>query len=408
MLGMKNDTPRMPAEMMLMQLASGYWGSAALGAAVQCGLFDALKDGPLDAASIAARQQTDVRLTAALADALAGLGLLVVFSPSPSGGGLGRGELEPSGDMERRQDSTSPHPGPLPGGEGGRLYAIAPAFAELLVPGGAKDMLPALRFNLDLYPLWGRLSEAVKSGKPVVPPGAHLGDDAERTRRFVEGMHSRALALGPMILAGVDVSDRKRLLDVGAGPGTFGRQLAAAHAGLHVTLLDLPGVIAVAKRLSAGHVAEGRIGYVEADYRGEDWGTRGGEPGAALEDSLCPGLEDRDSFRGRSRLCGFDAVLYCGALHQESDASAGALMQKLHGVLERGGKLFVVDLMFEDDGVTPAFAGLFALNMMLFNPRARVFTAGDVERLLRVAGFTDVKTSRVPRAGYATVTGIKS
>lgn len=347
---MKNDMPP-PPEVMLMQLASGYWGSAALGAAVQCGLFDALAGGPQDAASIAAKQQTDVRLTAALADAMTGLGLL-----SKTEGG----------------------------------YAIAPAFAELLTPGGARDMLPALRFNLDLYPLWGRLSEAVKSGKPVVPPSAHLGEDAERTRRFVEGMHSRALALGPMILAGVDVSDRKRLLDVGAGPGTFGRQLAAKHEQLHVTLLDLPGVIAVAKRLSPPEM-EGRISYVEADYRGEDWGV--------------PRSEDRDQ---RPRLCGFDAVLYCGALHQESDASAGALMQKLHGVLERGGKLFVVDLMFEDDGVTPAFAGLFALNMMLFNPRARVFASGEVERLVREAGFTEVKTSRVPGVGYATVTGIKS
>jgi hypothetical protein len=145
-------------------------------------------------------------------------------------------------------------------------------------------------------------------------------------------------------------------------------------------------VIAVAKRLSAGHVAEGRIDYVEADYR---------EPGATLEDSLCPGLK-------------YDAVLYCGALHQESEESAGALMQKLHGVLERGGKLFVVDLMFEDDGVRPAFAGLFALNMMLFNARARVFAGGEVERLVRDAGFTDVKTVRVPGMGYATVTGIKS
>ncbi|MFA7236694.1 MAG: methyltransferase [Phycisphaeraceae bacterium] len=361
---MKNDMPQLPPEMMLMQLASGYWGSAALGAAVQCGLFDALAPGNKhrSAAEIAATKGLDVRLTAALADAMTGLGLL---SKTQAG------------------------------------YAIAPAFVELLVPGGARDMLPALRFNLDLYPLWGRLSEAVKSGKPVVPPGAHLGDDAERTKRFVEGMHSRALALGPMILAGVDVSDRQRLLDVGAGPGTFGRQLAAKHEGLHVTLLDLPGVIAVAKRLSAGHVAEERIDYVEADYRGENWGLPRSED-RDQRSRLCEGDDQR------SRLCGFDAVLYCGALHQESDASAGALMQKLHGVLERGGKLFVVDLMFEDDGVKPAFAGLFALNMMLFNPRARVFAAGEVERLLRDAGFTDVKTVRVPGMGYATVTGIKS
>lgn len=339
---------RTPAVTNLMQLATGYWASAALGAAVDLGLFDALADGPASAADVADRLETDPRYTAALLDALVGLDLL-----------------------DRRVDSDR--------------YAIAGDYRDLLTPGGDRCMLDALRFNLDLQPLWARLDDAVRSGEPLAPAGGHLGRDPAATRRFVMGMHSRALGLADLIVPAIDVDgiepddtdpadQRLRLLDVGAGPGTFSRRFAESHARWAVTQLDLSAVVAVARELTADSPAADRIGFVEADYR------RGELSGA------------------------YDAVLYCGALHQESPESAAALFNKLHGVLRPGGRLFVIDLMTEPDHAHPPFAALFGLNMMLISPDARVFSVDQAGDLVQAAGFTHIRHRRLGNAPYYVLT----
>lgn len=323
----------------LMQLATGYWASAALGAAVRAGLFEALGDGEATADEVAGRAGTAVNQTTALLDALAGLEL-----------------LRKTGDR----------------------YAIAADYRELLLPSGRRCMLDALRLNLDMYPMWGRLGDCVKTGEPAVPGDAHLGGDPARTRRFVMGMHSRALAIEPMITAAVDVAGRARLLDVGSGPGTFSRAIAGANPALRVTLFDLPPVLDVARELTADHPAADRIAFSPGSYREGD----------------LPG--------------GHDAALYCGALHQETPDNAAAVMRRIHDALEPGGRLFVIDLMLEDDRATPAFSALFSINMKLFNPAASVFTVTDAARLAADAGFGHVRSARLGESPYYAVSATRS
>src|SRR5437016_5192252 len=69
------DTP--PDPTFLMQLATGYWASAALLAANELGVFSALVDSPLNAAAVARRCSLDARATTMLLDALCGLNLVV-------------------------------------------------------------------------------------------------------------------------------------------------------------------------------------------------------------------------------------------------------------------------------------------------------------------------------------------
>jgi len=323
----------------LMELATGYWASAALGAAVRTGLFEALGDGEATADDVAERAGTAANPTTALLDALVGLEL-----------------LRKTGDR----------------------YAIADEYRPLLSPSGGRCMLDALRLNLDMYSMWGRLGDCVKTGEPAVPGEAHLGGDPARTRRFVMGMHSRAVALEPLITGAVDVAGCTRLLDVGCGPGTFSRAIAQANPQLQVTLFDLPPVLEVARELTADHPAADRIAFVPGSYREGD----------------LPG--------------GYDAVLYCGALHQETPAGAAAVLRRIHDAIEPGGRLFVIDLMLEDDRVKPAFSALFSINMKLFNPSASVFTVTDAAGLAADAGFVDVRSARLGESPYYAVTARRS
>jgi SAM-dependent methyltransferase len=318
----------------LMQMATGYWASATLSAAVELGVFDALADGSADAESLAKRAGASSPHLLRLLEALAALGVL------------------------RREQER---------------FSIDPSLRPLLSPSSPTCLLDALRFNLDMYPLWARLGSSIRAGQPALPPSAHLGDDPGRTERFVRGMHSRAMMLAPAVVEAIDLGDARTLLDLAAGPGTFSRMLLERHPKLRSTLFDLPPVLDVARRLLESPGTLGRITLHPGDYR-------------------------KDPLPG-----GFDAVLYCGALHQETPESAATLLRKIRDSLRPGGSLLVVDLMLAPDRTGPAFSALFSLNMMLVSPVGRVFDERETQDLLRAAGFDDVAATHPAGSPYTIV-----
>ncbi len=308
----------------LMDLATGYWPAGALMAAVELGLFEVLGEDGATADEVAARVEGSPRHCAGLLRALAGLGLLEA--------------------------------------DGGR-YRLAADARPFLDPAGDCCLLESLRFNADLYALWGRLAETVRSGRPAIPPGAHLGHDPARTRRFVRGMHSRALGLIPELLPALGLPERGRLLDAASGPGTFSRRWAEAHPELAVVQFDLPPVLDAARELAEDSPARGRIDYRPGDYRADDLGGP------------------------------YDAALFCGALHQESAESGRAVLARLGAAVRPGGELIVADLMLDRGVPTPAFAALFGLTMMLTSPAGGVHAVDDVEAMLAEAGLVGIAVS---------------
>ncbi|MCK7468524.1 MAG: acetylserotonin O-methyltransferase [Desulfosudis oleivorans] len=120
-------------------------------------------------------------------------------------------------------------------------YKNTPEAALFLVPGSPADLSGAIRYNRDVYGAWGRLKEMAVTGKPVEKPEVHLGQDPDRARTFVLAMHGRALGIGRAVVPRLDLAGRRRVLDVGGGPGTYSVLIAEAHPGLECVVLDLPG-----------------------------------------------------------------------------------------------------------------------------------------------------------------------
>lgn len=330
-----------------MQIATGYWPASVISAAVQLGVFDILEGKGSSAKEVASRLNAPAGHVAELLDALAALDILEKWT-------------EPGQPVAKDP-----------------VYRIRPSAAQFLTRSGAWCILDALQYNTDLYALWGRLADCIKSGKPVIPVGAHLGGDPERTRRFALGMHSRALAMAPVLTPALDMKGRTRLLDIACGPGTFSTQLAERYAGLEVTLFDLPPVLAVAKTLVADRPCAPRVHFSPGDYHSDPLPT------------------------------GFDAVLYSGALHQEDPAFAASLFKAIYEAMEPGGRLFVVDMMLQPGRTEPVFSILFSINMMLTSPAGRVYSEDEVRRLLSQAGFEDTNCKRLTDCPYWVVTADK-
>lgn len=322
----------------LMDVATGYWKSCVLSAAVELNLFDHIEPDGTDAKTLARKTGSSAQHLTELLDALCALGVL-----------------------EKR----------------GRRYCFAGGAEALLSRDSATCMLDALRFNVDLYPLWGRLAQTVREGRPALPHGAHLGHDPERTRRFVMGMHSRALGMAPLLLPALDLTGVERLLDVASGPGTFSRLLAEQRENLHVTQFDLPPVLEVAESLTAQSTARSRMRFATGDYH-------------------------RDELPGDH-----DAALLCGAIHQEDEASATTILRNIRNALKPGGRLLLVDIMLEENRVGPLFSNLFSINMMLTSPSGRAFSATQLIRVAQGAGWAHVECRAIPPSPYWLLTAVR-
>ena len=203
----------------IVDLASAYYGSAVLFAAIDCDVFAKVESGSLD---VTAR---GMRL---LADACVAEGLL-----------------------EKRD---------------GR-YFNTPAGKAALVPGGPADLTRAICYNRDVYPAWGKLAEFAKTGKPVERPSLHLGEDATRTKAFAAAMFGRAMGIGKSIVPMLDFGPEPvRLLDLAGGPGAYAILIAQANPALTAVTVDLPAISAEAAGYVAKFGLQNRIACRAGDY----------------------------------------------------------------------------------------------------------------------------------------------
>jgi len=310
-----------------MDLSSAYYGSAILFAASDIGVFGALAAAPQTCPDLAQKLQLDERAARLLLDGCVTVGL-----------------LEKTGDQYRNTLSSN----------------------VFLVPGSPGDLSTAIRYNRDVYPAWAKLADFAKTGQPVERPQLHLGEDQERTRTFVLSMHGRALGIGRAIVPSLDLRGRKRLLDVGGGPGTFSVLIAQANPEIQSTVIDLPAVAAIANELIAQQGMSARVATIPGDYHSTPFPSS------------------------------VDVVNFFGMLHQESPDGIRHLLRKAYDALEPGGLVQVLDMMTDATRTAPAFSALFAVNMALTTRNGWVFSDADLKGWMEETGFVDFKVAPVP------------
>ncbi|MBQ1569048.1 MAG: methyltransferase domain-containing protein [Kiritimatiellae bacterium] len=312
----------------IVDLASAYYGSAVLFAAIDVGLFTAVEEAG-DLAGIVAKTGVSERGARLLADACVAEGLL------------------------DKKDG---------------MYSNTQAGRLALIPGGPADLTKAIRYNRDVYPVWGRLADFVKSGRPAERPEVHLGEDAARTKAFAAAMFGRAMGIGksvvPMLGFG---SGECRLLDLAGGPGAYAILLAQAHPGMKAVTVDLPSISEEAKGYVAKFGLSDRIECRAGDYHTDEYESEA-----------------------------YDVVTIFGALHQESPEQIVDILKRANRALKKGGRVFVLDMMTDATHTAPAFSALFAVNMALTTQNGWVFSDEELFGWMREAGLRPEDTRPVP------------
>jgi len=330
----------LPNPALIMKLALAYRSSMALFAAAALDLFTPLSNGPMSADAVAGLCGTEPEPTRMLLDACAAEGLLA---------------------------------------RSGDLFAITPIADAYLVKGRPAYIAHGLKFAEDLYPAWGRLADTVRTGRPAIPHDTMLGEDKAKTRAFVYAMHERARGISAVLPHNVDFSGRRRLLDVGGGPGTYSIVVVRQTPGLTSTVLDLPGVLEFTREIVSENGFADRIELMSGDYHSASFGS------------------------------GYDAALLSGIMHREKPAMCQRLLQKTFDAMVPGGMAVVSDVFFDnDDKNSPPFATYFALNMMLMAEHGSAHAKTEMSAWMKAAGFAEVEVRDLPPPNpHSLVIGIK-
>ena len=322
------ENPRLPDPSLIMQLALAYRSSAALFAAAELDVFGALADGPRTSEEVARERQCDEPAMRLLLETCATIGLL------------------------NRADGR---------------YGNTPVVDAFLVRGRPAYSANGLKYAEDLYPAWGRLADLVRTGRPPMPPQTILGDDKEKTRAFVYAMHERAHGIGSVLPYLPDLGGRRRLIDIGGGPGTYAVALVKRTAGLSATVLDVPGVLEVTRELIDASGVADRVTLLPGDYLKTPFGS------------------------------GYDAALLSGMMHRETPDGCRLLLRKTFDALGPGGRVIVSDVFFDDHSKrTPPFSVSFALNMMLTSADGSAHANTEMAAWMTGIGFRDVEIRKLP------------
>ena len=241
-----------------------------------------------------------------------------------------------------------------------------PDTARYLVAGSPDDARPALMHTVHLFQSWATLTDCVRAGTAVLPPGVDK-QDPQWTESFIAAMHRGSQGTADQLVHTVGVRGVRRLLDIGGGSGVYSIAFAKASPALHAEVLDLAAVVPIAQR------------YVQE---------------AGLADRISTRIGDLtvDEF-GKE----YDLILLSAICHMLDAEQNQDLFRRCYRALARGGRIVIRDFILDPDKTAPRWVALFAINMLVGTKSGSTYTEAEYKTWLTSAGFEDF--TRIDPAG---------
>jgi acetylserotonin N-methyltransferase len=194
--------------------------------------------------------------------------------------------------------------------------------------------------------------------------------DTERAVRVAAAMHSHSLPSAIGAARNGDFAGVTRLLDVGGGSGCFAIAFAQQHPGMHCTVMELPSMCEVAQGYIDAAGVSDRVDTVAVDMFRQPWPR------------------------------GYDALFYSNVYHDWNFETCEWLTKQTYEVLPSGGRIYLHEMLLNDDGAGPVTTASFSVLML--GTQGQQFTFSDLKTMLEATGFADVTTKHT--YGYYSLT----
>jgi hypothetical protein len=313
----------------ILQTGLAFWPSKTLLSAIEIGVFTELARGPEQFAPLSGRLGLHPRSARDFLDTLTALGF-----------------LQRTGDTYANTPETDLF-----------LDERKPSYI-----GGILEMA-----NHRLYPFWGHLTEALRTGLPQNElksggPGVFetLYADPARLKQFLAAMTGISHGANMTIGRAFPWKDYRTIVDVGTAQGDLAAQVALANPHLRGQGFDLQEVAPIFEEYIARVGVADRVTFA---------------PGSFFDVPLPRA----------------DVVMMGHILHDWDLPTKQMLIGKAYDALPAGGALIVYEAIIDDDRSKNAFGLMMSLNMLIETPGGFDYTGADCQGWMKAAGFTTTR-----------------
>ncbi|MBW2292184.1 MAG: methyltransferase [Deltaproteobacteria bacterium] len=334
-------TTSRPDTVRLQRISKAFWESAAFLSAIELNTFTAISEGN-DSIESAARAMKIEPISAER--------LLTVLTAM---------EL-----LERDADT----------------FSNAPDVERFLVRGKPTYAGPWMLFAKPDWRKWGKLTEHLKASKE---DQRRLGmyDETftiERARKYHEATYSIGMGAARRFHRQVDLSGRRKLIDLGGGSGCYCIVAAKTYPELTAEVLDLAPVVAVTREYLEENGVADRVTATPCDF------TTDALPTDA------------------------DVAIMASNLPQYGREIIADVVARVHDALLPGGEFHLIGEMSDSDGRGPLAPALWGLAEALSHSTGLAHSVSDCVGYFEAAGFTTNSVHEFIPNTLTRVTGIKS
>jgi precorrin-6B methylase 2 len=221
--------------------------------------------------------------------------------------------------------------------------------------------------NHRLYPFWGHLTEALRTGLPQneaksgnVGLFETLYADQNRLKEFLSAMTGISHGANVAIAKQFPWKKYQTFVDVGTAQGDLSVQIALENPHIKGVGLDLPEATSIFEEFTQKAGVADRVTFYACDFFKQD-------------------------------LPNTDVYLMGHILHDWDLTTKKMLIKKAYDALPSGGALIVYDAIIDDDRSKNAFGLMMSLNMLIETSGGFDYTGKDCASWMIEAGFTSTR-----------------
>ena len=253
--------------------------------------------------------------------------------------------------------------------EDGR-YGLSTLAAVFLDPHSSAFVGSAIEFIASplMFQAFSDVAGTVRKGGTLVEESGAVAPDHPMWVQFARAMAPLAGVSAEFLAALLDARAGTpwKVLDVAAGHGLFGIALAKHNPRAEITALDWQNVLAVAEENARAAGVADRLRTIPGSAFTADYGS------------------------------GYDLVLLTNILHHFDPATCEALLRRVHAALAPGGRAVTLEMIPDENRVTPPSPSAFSLVMLATTPGGDAYTFAEYERMFRAAGFSRSELHDLP------------
>jgi len=273
----------------LLQLSGQYWATCTLHAAVKLDVFTAIGDRQISSDDIAQKRNVSKEGITRLLNALTAMNLI-----------------------EKSDDKFS-------NTRAGKIFLSkdSPEYIGYIIT-----------HHHHLVDSWSKLDQAVETGAPVKARLSHTSPEWRES--FLIGMFNIGMSMAPLLADKIELFERRHMLDLGGGPGTYAIHFCMKNPGLKATVYDLSTTRPFAEKIIEKFGLTDRIDFMDGNYVEE-------------------GIEGV-----------YDVAWLSHILHGEGQKECQRIIEKTVLAMEPGGMIIVHDFILNNTMDGPLFPALFS------------------------------------------------